>query len=73
MPRAIQLSVWIFFATSIFALPASAQKPTKARIATLERFIEAQRKIDRIPGLSIALYHDGFTWARGFCASWINW
>ena len=66
--RNIYLVITLLLALTLsFSLFSFASEETYSKkISAIKAFVEKRMKVDRIPGLIIALYKDDFTWAQGF-------
>lgn len=63
--RNIIPAVWALSAV-LHLSAAGADERYSDEIRQFEAFVERQMEIERIPGLSIGFWKDGFTWAKGF-------
>ena len=56
----------LFACVFLFATAAAAQTSNATKVRELEAFVERTMAAQQMPGLSVAIVHGDFRWARGF-------
>ena len=56
----------LFTVVFLFATAAAGQRTNETRVRELEAFVERTMAAQQMPGMSIAIVHGDFRWARGF-------